>query len=348
MDRRRSEWKGRRGRAWARAFPRARPLCAMRCRPKLSGSASTILSRFAAVTVLLPFDPGATSDIEALDRAAIALRGGLLEQAVACARLVSGRAAEPTLRCEALRLLSNAHRLLCAWDDAIAAAQREVAEADAAGLPDRVAEGLNAHAAVHLTRFQLDEARSLLQRALQSAADPRLLGVVWQNLGLVEAQTGQPAAAEIAFQRSLGYFDLAGDHWGAACTLINQGCLRLDQGEHEGAAAVFARAEQAARAANDMDLVAGALMNGARALFHLGRLEEAQFRASSATGFFVSSQMSLRYAECLLVLGDIEQARGADAIAQRCWQRGLATAERLGARGLRDELRGRLARITSA
>src|SRR5439155_17258210 len=144
------------------------------------------------------------------------------------------------------------------------------------------------------------------------ATEPRMLGVLWQNLGTLEAQAHEQdaAAAEAAFERSLRFFEKTGDQWGVACTLINTGCLRLDHGDYQEAASVFSRAVDAGRAANDLDLVASAMMNRARALFRVGRLDEAEFSASSAAGFYVSAKVSMRYAECLLVLGDIERARG--------------------------------------
>lgn len=294
----------------------------------------------------LPFDPASVSDEVVLSHAQMALRGGLVEQALTCAAIVAGRSTSAGTRCEALRLQSNAYRLQSAWDQAIAAARAEAHIAEGAALVDRLAEALNAEAAVLLARGDFDDALPLLQRALRAATSPRLLGVLWQNVGLLEAQRRNFTEAEEALDTSRRFFEDAGDKWGSACSLINQGCVRLDhQKDYAGATELLARAINAARAANDLDLVAGAMMNQARAFLRLDRLDDAEFHASSAAGFFISSRMPLRYAECLIVLGDVEFARGDTDIARRCWRRGLETAEELGAHGIRDELRERLQQV---
>ena len=267
-----------------------------------------------------------------------------MDQALLCADIVAKRTTNVEMRCEALRLRANAYRLQSDFPAAIAAAREEAAAAESAGLTDRVAEALNAEAGVYLMRAEWEQARPLLTRALETTSSPRLLGVLWQNLGYLEASQMHFDQAHEAFDRSRNFFDAAGDLWGSACTLINQGCARIDQGQYEVAADLLGQAVNAGRAANDLDLVAGAMMNQARALFRLGRLDDAEFHASSAAGFFVSSRMSLRYAECLMVLGDIERARGSLDIAERCWRRGLETAETLGATGIRDEFLQRLQR----
>jgi tetratricopeptide (TPR) repeat protein len=290
----------------------------------------------------LPFDPASVPDDVVLSHAQVALRGGVLDQSLACASIVAERSPVVETRCEALRLRSNALRLQGDWEGALESARKEGALAEEAGLADRRAEALNAESAVYLARGEFGIAKPLLERALKVAMSPRLLGVLWQNVGLLHASLQEFSQAEEALHRSRRYFDQAGDAWGSACTLINQGCVRLDQDDHEGATEVFAAAITAARAANDLDLVAGAMMNQARAFFRLGRFDEAEFHASSAAGFFISSKMSLRYAECLMVLGDVEHARGEVDIARRCWRRGLETAEALAAQGIREELLQRL------
>ena len=277
-------------------------------------------------------------------QAQIALRGGLVDHALLCADIVLQRTTDIEAKCEALRLRSNAYRLQSDYPSAIAAAREEADVARQAGLVNRVAEALNAEAGVHLTRSDFEAARPLLSTALETTESPRLLGVLWQNLGYLEASLARFAEAHEAFDRSRNFFDTAGDLWGSACTLINQGCARLDQGDFEEATDLLSQAITAGRSVNDLDLVAGAMMNQARAFYRLGRLDDAEFHASSAAGFFISSHMSLRYAECLMVLGDIELARGARDVAERCWRRGLDTAESLGASGIRDEILQRLQR----
>ena len=301
-----------------------------------------MLASTSRKTVALPFDPASVGDDVVLSQAQVALRGGLFDQALYCAKIVAERATDPQQQCEALRLQSNAHRMMCEWAEAITAARREADIATASGFDDRLAEARNAEAAVYLSRGQAEEARPILLDALKTAKSPRLLGVLWQNLGIVETSLGRFDEAESALDTSRRFFDVAGDLWGSACTLINQGCVRLDRGDAEGATPLFAGAIVAGRAANDLDLVSSAMMNQARALFRLGRLDDAEFHASSAAGFYVSSKMALRYAECLMVLGDIERARGEEDIALRCWRRGLETAEELGATGIGEEIRRRL------
>ena len=293
-------------------------------------------------SVALPFDPATVGDDVVLSQAQVALRSGLFDQALLCAGIVADRAKDLDWRCEALKIQSNAHRMLCQWPEALNAARREAETATTAKMDNRLAEARNAEAAVYLTRGEPQLARPILVEGLKTAKTPRLLGVLWQNLGIVETSLGKFNEAEQALDTSRGFFDAAGDQWGVACTLINKGCVRLDTGDADGATLVFAKAITAGRAANDLDLVSSAMMNQARAYFRLGRLDEAEFHASSAAGFYVSSKMALRYAECLMVLGDIELARGERDIALRCWRRGLETAESLGATGIRDEIRERL------
>lgn len=248
----------------------------------------------------LPFDPASASDEAVLAHARAALQGGHPEQTLACAAVVAGRSENAEHRCEAFWLQSNAYRLHGSWNEAIAAARFEARVAEGASLADRLAEALDAEAAVLLARGELDAALPLLQRALRAATSPRLLGVLWQNVGTLEARRGNHHEAEDALDTSRRFFEDSGDLWGSACCLIDQGCVRLDHADYEGATTLLARAIAVAHATDDASLLAGAMGSRAHADMGPSRLDDAKSHAGGAAGLLAASRMLLRHAQRLL------------------------------------------------
>lgn len=257
-------------------------------------------------------------------------RGGALDKALERFRLAAG-GGEPAAVAEALRRTASIHRTRCAWDEALEAARRSGEVARRHGLADLEAEAINAEAAVQLSRGQLEQARALLLEILDITRDSRILGNAHQNLGTIAATLGDFAAAGRHYEESRTCFRSAGDDSCEAVALINQGRAAILQGGQARTAELCEEALAAARRVDDVELVALATLNLAESIGLRGDIAEAESMASAALGYFTIAGNEWRRIECLRLLGELAARRGDEQTALRCFDQGLAVAERVGA-----------------
>jgi tetratricopeptide (TPR) repeat protein len=276
-------------------------------------------------------------------------RGGALNRALdhylAVAALGESGAATPPEHAEALRLAASAYRTRCDGDRALDAARRSADIAHRAGLTDLFAEALNAEALVHQSRGELDQAVPLLERALATAASPRVRGNALQNLGSIAAIQRDFTAAERHFSASYLAFKEARYEVGMVTALINFGRASLDLGELDAADPICARAVSEAQRLDHLDLLAIARINHAEVLAARANTGAARELATAALGHFASNDNTWRRIECLRLLGDIARQEGDAETAVRSYRQGLELADRIGARLEAETLR---ARLTSA
>lgn len=260
-------------------------------------------------------------------------KAGLLDKALQLYREARSKERDPALVAEAWRLESYVEHGRCAWEAALAAARQSGAIARAAGLDDLTAEALNAEAAVHLARGELDAAAALLEAMLDLTSVARVRGLALQNLGILYGQRGELEKAARQFEEALAEFERADYRWGQAHVLNNRVALALevDAPDYDGAAALGQRAAALAREEGDLDLLAIARLNLAEALAGLGEHEQAQREASTALGQFQVSGNVWRRVSCLRILGDVSVARGDPDTARAMWERGLELARDIGA-----------------
>ena len=235
------------------------------------------------------------------------------------------------VRSQAMTWQSNVLRAQCQWDTALEAARQSREIALHAGLDTRAAEAWIAEANVHLARGEFEAALPVFYTLLDHTTDPRLRGVAQQNIGAIRAQCGMLAQAEIAFSQAFVWFERAGYLLGQAIARTNQGRARLDQGDAPGAIPILESALALARQAEDGELIASTLINLAEARLPTD-LGEAEDLVCTALGHCRTSGNQLVHLECLRLLGDVNARRGDAAQAMACYEKGLALAQRLGAR----------------
>lgn len=260
-------------------------------------------------------------------------RGGRFESALAAYATAAEGAADLDAACraEALWRQATVYRAMCDWKPALEAARAAAETAEAAGLPEQLAEALNAEAGVYLARGELDEAAPILERVLAITDDERVRGVATQNLGLVAAQRGQPIDAALHFANARLHFQMVGYLFGEATVLTNLAALALDGGDFEKAREASAEAVRIATDCEDQELLGIATLNYAEAMTGVGDLTRAEELASVALGHFSSNGNRLRQVECLRLLGQVGMNRGDRAVALRCYTHAHALAQEIGA-----------------
>ena len=272
---------------------------------------------------------------------------GLLDRAETCYRLA---AEGDDLRVQAVALtkLADVHRARAEWDSALEYARR--AQDVARQLSDRpvLEEALVAEGNVLMCRGDFAAATAAFEALLASATDPRLRGVVLQNLGSILAQKGQLGAAERSFSESYGFFRQAGYRRGEAIALNNYGRVALDRKNAELAGQLLEEALTIAREVEDGDLIALATLNLAEALAQRGEAKRARDLASAAFGHFASCRNRWRQVECLRLLGALHESESFLEDAERCYERGLALAMEIDAQGEIAAVREGLARVRRA
>lgn len=303
----------------------------------------------ASIEGALP-SPGATDVPESndlIEEGAAAEKLGLLDRAEACyaAAAASG---ESALRARALTKLADVHRCRSEWDTALDFARRAQAAAKETEEGELLGDAMVAEANVLMCRGDFDAATALYEQLLAVAAEPRLRGVVLQNLGSILAQKGQLGAAERAFGESYGFFRKAGYRRGEAIALNNYGRVALDRGDVRLAERSLEDALAVAREVEDTELTALATLNLAEALARRGECARARDLVSAAFGYFGECGNRWRQVECLRLLGTLHESERCYPDAERCLERGLALADEIGARAEISTLQDALARVRLA
>ena len=281
---------------------------------------------------------------ELIDEGIAAERLGMLERAESC-YMLAAQSENLGVRARALTKIAGVYRSRSDWDVALDWARRAQDVARASGDRSIECEAIVAEGNVLMCRGDFTGATSVFQSLLATELDSRLRGVVLQNLGSILAQKGQLGAAERAFGESYGYFRRAGYRRGEAIALNNYGRVALDRRDFELAEKSLEDALALAREVEDSDLVALATLNLAESLTERREDKRARDLASAAFGHFRSSGNRWRQVECLRLLGALHEREQCSADAERCYERGLALAEEIDARGEISALREALARV---
>lgn len=246
-------------------------------------------------------------------------RAGVVSRAQECFADVSQRADEdPAAAAEAWWRLANLHRLHSAWDEALEAARRGAELARQHGLPDTEADALNIEGAVWMMRGEFDQARTFFTRMLHLAQDPAIRGKALQNLGGLAAEDRKFDDAERLFGESRDEYRRAGDARGEACSLLNIGRLKVEQGFPSLARGILEAAVAGARVSGDLEMHAAALLNLGIALHELGDIDGAEDRITTAYGQFTIAAIPLQRVRCLMQLATLAAMRKEPAPARVC------------------------------
>ena len=284
---------------------------------------------------------------ELIDEGTAAERIGLLDRAASCFSQAA-TSDDPMLQAIALTKLADVHRARAEWDMALELARRAQCVARAVGAQTIVADAIVAEANVLMCRGDFAGATTVFESLLATATDPRLRGVVLQNLGSILAQKGQLGAAERAFSESDGFFRQAGYRRGEAIALNNYGRVALDRQNTALAEQLLEDALAIARDVDDVDLVALATLNLAEAMAQRGENKRARDLASAAFGHFGGCGNRWRQVECLRLLGALHEREECLEDAERCYDRSLALASEIDAQGEIAAVRDALTRVRLA
>jgi tetratricopeptide (TPR) repeat protein len=276
-----------------------------------------------------PLDAGGASVAQRISEGLAQLHAGKGDDALAAFAAAVSRAeqiGDAAGLSEALRHQSSVHRQRSEWSEAVALARRAADAARAAGLGDALAQAYNAEAVVHQSRGAFEEAETLLAEAFVSTDNDRVLGAVLANLGSIAAQRGDLEAARTHLVGSARKFRDCHYFLGEATVLNNLGRLGLDQGNARVALPMLQDALGAARRAGDTELVAIVQRNLAEATGLLGDPDAAEQLALTALAAFTAEGNEARRAECLRILGELDEARGNHERAVERWTEALAIA----------------------
>ena len=282
---------------------------------------------------------------ELIEEGVAAERLGMLDRAESCFALAA-QSDDPCVQARALTKLAGVYRSRSDWDIALEWARRAQEIARASGDHAIACEAIVAEGNVLMCRGDFDAATTLFEALLQTTLDSRLRGVVLQNLGSILAQQGQLGAAERAFAESYGYFRQSGYRRGEAIALNNYGRVALDRRDIRLAEKSLEDALSIAREVDDSDLVALATLNLAETLTERREDKRARDLASAAFGHFRSAGNRWRQVECLRLLGAVHERERCTDDAVRCYERALALAEEINAKGELALLKESLARLT--
>ena len=281
---------------------------------------------------------------ELIEEGIAAERLGMLERAESCFSLAA-QSGDPCVQARALTKLAGVYRSRSDWDIALQWARRARETASASGDRSIECEAIVAEGNVLMCRGDFVAATTVFESLLATTLDARLRGVVLQNLGSILAQQGQLGAAERAFAESYGYFRQAGYRRGEAIALNNYGRIALDRRDIRLAEKSLEEALALAREVDDSDLVALATLNLAETLTQRREDKRARDLASAAFGHFRSAGNRWRQVECLRLLGALHEHERCTEDAVRCYERALALAEEIDAKGDLSILRESLARL---
>jgi tetratricopeptide (TPR) repeat protein len=284
---------------------------------------------------------------ELIEQGIAAERLGMLERAETCYSLAA-QSEDPCVQARALSKLASVYRSRSEWDAALDWARRARDAARAIGERSIECDAIVAEGNILISRGDLDGATSVFEALLATELDSRLRGVVLQNLGSILAQRGQLGEAERTFAESYEYFRQAGYQRGEAIALHNYGRVALDRRDFGLAEKSLEDALALAKEVEDSDLVALATLNLAETLTQRRENKRARDLASAAFGHFRTAGNRWRQVECLRLLGALHERELCAADAERCYERALALAEEIDAKGEIASLRDALARVRGA
>jgi tetratricopeptide (TPR) repeat protein len=254
---------------------------------------------------------------------------------------------DPRVVARALTRQAGVYRRLSEWDLAADYARRAHDLASDAELDDLRAEALVAEGNALMCAGRFDEALAVYHRLTRVAIDDRQRGIAMQNVGSIHAQRGEHDRAREAFESSRFLFQQAGYARGEAIASNNLGRLALDCGETMAAEALLQRALIGARAVDDAELAALALLNLAQLRVAQGALHSAAMMAAGAQSHFVESENRWRQVECLCVLADVAERESRPGDARNFLTQGADLARAIDARIEMARIQTRLSALGS-
>lgn len=281
-----------------------------------------------------------------LDRGFRFEKAGSLERALDAYRDALAGDPAPVDEVEARLRIARVYRGMADWERSRTESAEAIRLADAIDEQDLAAEAMNVEIGSLQSQGLYEEADSMALAAMERAQSPRVRGITLQNLGRSAAERRDFPQSDLYFAASIEAFRAANYEVGLAVALTNAAKAALDRGDAERALAVGDEAIGLTRRLNALDVLLTAVQNQAEAFIALGNLDSAESLITEALGHFTSARNRIRQAECLEVMGRLNERRSGEAFtARRCYERAHELAIEVGDNPLADRLAQRLAAL---
>jgi tetratricopeptide (TPR) repeat protein len=278
-----------------------------------------------------------------LDRGFRFEQGGSLERALDAYRDGLAAHATPSEQIESRLRIARIYRSMAAWDDSAAESAVAVRLAEEIGADDLAAEAMNVQVGALQIQGFYDEADELALAALERARSARVRGITLQNLGRSAAERRDFSRADQYFGESIEAFRAANYEVGLAVALGNAAKAALDRGDAMRSLSIGHEAISLARRLNALDVLLTAVQNQAAAFAAVGNIDSAELLLTEALGHFTSAHNLIRQAECLEIMGQMNESRGNEPeTARRCYERARELAVAAGDNPLVERLAKRL------
>jgi tetratricopeptide (TPR) repeat protein len=254
----------------------------------------------------------------------------------------------PTEEIEGRLRIARVYRSMADWERSREESAEAIRLANAIQADDLAAEAMNVEVGSLQTQGRFEEADTIALEAIQRARSARVRGITLQNLGRSAAERREFEQSDRYFAESIDAFRHANYDFGLAVALANAAKAALDRGDVARALEVGEEAIGLARRLNALDVLLTAVQNQAEAFVALGNLDSAESLLTEALGHFTSARNRVRQAECLEVMGRMNERRADDSFtARRCYERARELALDVGDAPLAARLTQRLAALAS-
>jgi len=253
-------------------------------------------------------------------------QGGSLERALDVYRAALDAATEPDDEIEARIRIARTYRSMGDFDRSFDEARAALRIADRVGAEDLAAEAMNVEIGALQMRGEFEAADALALKAIERAQSPRVRGITLQNLGRGAAERRDFETSDSYFDQSIAAFREAEYDFGVAVSMTNAARAALDRGDANRSIEIGHEAILLARRLNALDVLLTTVQNQAAAFVALGQLESAESLLTEALGHFTSARNQQRQAECLEIMGQMNEQRPDYETAIRCYSRALDLA----------------------
>lgn len=269
-------------------------------------------------------------------------QGGSLERALDAYEAALDAAATPAEEAEARIRIARTYRSLGDLARSLEESRAALTLAEQAGADDLAAEAMNVEIGLLQMRGLHEEADVLGQAAIARAKSPRVRGITLQNLGRGAAERRDFTTSDAYFDQSIEAFRAANYDFGLAVSLTNAARAALDRGDAGRSIEIGKEAILLARRLNALDVLLTTVQNQAAAFLALGNLDAAELLLTEALGHFTSARNSQRQAECLEIMGQMNEQRPDYDTAVRCYVRARDLALAATDQSLADRLAKRI------
>lgn len=248
----------------------------------------------------------------------------------------------PLEQAEARLRIARVYRSMTAYQHSREESREAVRIATDLGSEDLAAEAMNIEIGALQMQGFFEDAEKLALVAIERAKSPRVRGITLQNLGRGAAERKDFERSDRYFDESIAAFREARYETGLAIALTNAAKAALDRGNAPRSIAIGLEAIGLARRLNALDVLLTAVQNQAAAFVAMKDVDSAESLLTEALGHFTSARNTIRQAECLEIMGHVNELRSDPDTAHRCYVRAYELAVGANDLPLIERLKARL------